>query len=394
MTPLGTVGLLDRFGGYGVGVLGDVLELAATSSTRWSTLRASVTQFCDADGQQRSIEKNQPPFVPKRSTPPGDPLRRSSELQQRTTIARFWASGLDRIRVEEAGPDDSTEVTLTVRNPTRRWTQGPSGEVLLDDLSGPFRAAPDFSGWSLLLDPGRLLEGADLEVLSPGEIAGRATLRVRVRPKGPAGMPAFGRQALFLGWLGDESVVELDAETGLVLHLESLVDGDVFRSFTLSNVEIDAPLDSALFDEGPPDGAPIRSTHQIAEPIESVAAKVPLTLFAPTGSSCNGFVRPSKDGAEPVVHVLEIPSPGVFRPGQVLTMIQLIESSSTDALADPTDWDTADVDGNAVRVWQPDGGGEVHVRLERQGTHIWLRGPNELDRAYDVVRSLAAVTPG
>ncbi len=56
-----------------MGVLGDVLELAATSSSKWRTMHARVTEYVHLGRQQVAIERGQPSFILKRSSPPGDP---------------------------------------------------------------------------------------------------------------------------------------------------------------------------------------------------------------------------------------------------------------------------------------------------------------------------------
>ena len=87
-----------------MGVLGDVLELAATSSSKWRTMRASVTDYVHFDRQQQAIERGQPSFIPKRSSPPGDPWQAKAATRppDHTSNAQLWATAADRYRIETA----------------------------------------------------------------------------------------------------------------------------------------------------------------------------------------------------------------------------------------------------------------------------------------------------
>ncbi len=375
-----------------MGALGDVLELVATSSQRWVSLTATVTQYCHHDLQQRSIEMNQVSFMPKRSSPPGDPFGRTDGPVQSTVVARLWARGLERVRVEHDASAADHAPMLLVRNPSRSWSQMSNGEIITTDTSGPFGGTPDGTGWSMLLDPAKLLAAGDVEPLGGGEIDGRSTLRARIQSKGPDATAMFrdSGPVIYMGWMGDTNVVELDAATGLVLRFETSIGGEVFRSFTMADVKIDEPLGDDLFDEAPPAGAPTRDAHQMAEPVEVVAGRVPFTLFAPAGSQSRAFLTPGRADQPQVVQVHEMPT--AFRPGMIPMMTQLIESASADALADPSAWDAVVIDGRPGWVWQPEGGGEVHVRFERDGTQIWLRGRHDRSDALELAARLAPVS--
>jgi hypothetical protein len=223
--------------------------------------------------------------MPKRSTPPGDPSLRAKDRSERKATAKLWANGVERFRVEEPTPDDPETVSVTVKNAHSSWTRFGTGTVTVSDTSGPFGMMPDPTGWSRLLDPSSLLENVDVETLGPGEIADRPTLRVRTmsRSLNMSTTMKHGRTGPFMtiGWMGDECMMELDAETGLVLKFETFIDSQIFRSLVMSDTVIDGPLDAILFDELPPADVPTRRAHQMAEPAETVAARVDFTLFGP-----------------------------------------------------------------------------------------------------------------
>ncbi len=335
-----------------MGALGDVLELAATSSKRWTTVQASVVQYCHNGRQQRSIERNQPAFLPKLSTPPGDPSLRSDQPVEQTTTARLAAKGLERLRVDtEPGPD-MHETSRTVQNPSQRWTQSGSGEVHVTDLTGPMGAFPDHSGWTLLLSPSQVLEHGEVESLGENDVAGRPTLRARVRSRladGYRPMPLRGPTIfIFAGWFGDETLVDLDAATGIVLRLETFIDGELLRSYELRDIRIDEPLADEQFDELPPADAVTTNAVREPEPIEAVAAQVSFTLFVLAGSPSRAFITRPKPDAPPVVFVHQFPESGMARPRMI--SVQLLESASSDALADPVAWEAIEVGARPARI--------------------------------------------
>jgi hypothetical protein len=376
-----------------MGALGDVLELAALSAKRWSTLSATVQAYTNFELQQKAIERGQPSFMPKRSRPPGDPSFRSKDHSERTSTAKLWANGTERFRIEENSADPEI-VSVTVRNTDSSWTRIGTGAVMVSDHNGPFGMFPDPAGWSRLLDPSSLFENVDVEALGPGAFAGRPTLRVRTVSRTMetsfAMRPARSGPMMFIGWMGDECLIELDADTGLVLKFETSIDGQIFRSFAMSDVAIDGALDATLFDEPPPADAPSRRAEQMAEPVESVAARVDFTLFAPP-DACMAFLSDPKSDKPSVVHIHRVPTSPRFGHDGPPAIVHLTESSSAELVADPAEWESIEIDGRPGWIWQPDGGGEVHVRLDREGTHIWLRGLHDRTEALDVARNLVPV---
>lgn len=375
-----------------MGILGDVLELCATSSSRWTTFHATAEQYRHRERQRRSVDKTQAGIVPLYSTPPGDPLGKNTPPIESKSSALMWANGTKRIRVEEQSTESEGH-SLTVQNEKGSWARSASGEVMTS-ITGDGIGPIDVSGWSLLVDPGTLIQGTDLEVLGFGEVAGRPTYRVVARPKEPAVVARYGVRGplMYLGWMGDEMALDLDTATGVALRLESFVDGEIFRSLTVTTAAFDPGFDDAMFDETPPADTPAVRTHQMAEPLAAIAARVAFTLFAPSRANCVAFVRPEKDDLPEVVSVHVIPSLPT-RPGQRPESLGLTESASAEPLADPAEWEPIDLNGRPARIWQPANGGEVHVRMEIDGTHIWLRGLVDREKTIAVAESLVAVTP-
>ena len=336
--------------------------------------------------------------MPKRSSPPGDPSAQRKGPEESDFTVTLRATAPDRWRVDQLEVSGDLKPTRTVHNASRWWTQSSAGDVMTHTNTGPFGGAPDANGWASLLDPTRLVELGQVEALGPGSVDGRPTLRARVRPDGARAVRTVRPGAVFItGFAGDETLADLDEATGLVLRLESIIDGQPFRLFTMTDLVLDSPLDAAVFDEEPPADAPTRDAHQQSEPIETLAARTGFTLFVPEGAQCVGFMPKPDPDRSPVVHIHQMPKPVAFRPGggpgSFPTMVQLTESSSGEGVADPSEWETVDIGGVPGWIWQPDGGGEVHVRLDRDGTRIWLRGPTDREEVLAIARSLAPVTP-
>lgn len=382
-----------------MGELGDVLELAARSRGLWRTARLVVTQTTDSALQMRAIERAQPPVGFRRTSPPGDPLTRHQPqglFRSRTVIV---AVSTDRYRVEwqleDPSPaDDPMEgngSSLTVRNGSRSWTRDGSGIYRSTDHNGPFGAPPDPSGFASLLDPQTLLDNADVESVGVGQVAGRATRRVRTRPRPPTmGSPRM----MFLGWSADETLLDLDAATGLVFRMETFVDGATLRLSEASDVAIDESVDDALLSEEPPTGATVEPSARMAEPIEQVAGVAPFILLAPPGQNVNGMINPSRGNRPVVVHAFVQPDFAKMAarrvPGVVATL-QLIESADPDGVPDPADWDPVMLADGPGHLWQAPDDGEVHLLVHRHGTYVWLRGLDNRAETITAAESLAPV---
>jgi hypothetical protein len=392
-----------------MGALGDLLELAATSQNRWSTFEATVTQYCHAERQRIASERSQSAFVAKRSSPPGEPENMfASKVTERTTTAHLWAKGVDRYRVEvpqDSVADEDRDTAegiervsyLAVRNVDESWTREHNGAHSSHSVNAAF-GPPDFTGWTSVLDAERLFAGQEVTPDGEGHVDGRPTLRARLKGKGNPSVRFMrpGGMAIFPGWLGDETTVELDNATGVVLALSTMVDGDVMRSFTLTGVRVDEPIEETLFTEKPPAGVILQPLIKQPEPVEIVAAQLSFTVFVPEHKNCAAFVPPRRNDAPVLVTLHVLPEFGRIRampPNGIMAPAQLIESASAEAVADPATWNVLELASGPVRIWEPEGGGEVHVRVDRDGTFIWLRGLHDRAELLALADSLVAVVP-
>jgi hypothetical protein len=381
-----------------MGELGDILELVALSRQRWTTVRATVTQHVNHERQRLAMERSQPSFAPQRSTPPGDPwVRRSAEKPERTTTVQVWARGAAQLRVEALSPAENGDAAtyLAITNGDSPWTRHGSGEIHVPNPASAFRP-PDPSGWPMILNPGEVVKGHVVTPDGRGERASRPTLRAILTPEGDPSMVLPGRvgMVIFQTWFGDETTVEFDAATGVALFIDSRIDGESFRTFTVTSIDFDANIDDALFAELPPPDAPTTDPHKMAEPIDVVAARVPFAVFVPPGGACSGLYTNARKDHPAVVHVHQMPDrDAMFRRATMTPpkFVHLTESASADGVADPADWEPVTLADGPGWCWQPIGGGEVHVRLDRSGTYIWLRGLHDREAALDLAGHLEQV---
>ena len=72
---------------------------------------------------------------------------------------------------------------------------------------------------------------------------------------------------------------------------------------------------------------------------------------------------------------------------------QLVESNSPAAVADPQQWEAIDLADGPGWLWQPDGGGEVHIHLDRHGTSVGIRGLHDRAESIAFADRLQPVMP-
>ncbi len=200
-------------------------------------------------------------------------------------------------------------------------------------------------------------------------------------------------RVMFFGWSGDETLLDLDAKTGLVLRMETFLDGATLRLSEASDVAVDESIDEALLIEEPAAGATIEPSTRMAGPIEEVARDAPFTVLAPRGQHVNGMVSPQRGNRPVVVHAHVMPDfakMAARRVPGVLATLQLIESADPEGVADPTEWDMVALANGPGHLWQAPDDGEVHLLVHRQGTYVWLRG---LDNRAETITAAETLVP-
>jgi hypothetical protein len=219
--------------------VGDLLELLHGASGRWQTFRGSVRSWHDTYLQAKAMKRWQAGLGRGSgqtmifSTSDDDPQPREYEFNQ-----RVWIVKPDRLR-EEA--DHGT----TVARGDLWWNQSEHQGLMSNEsdreLMGP-RAA---DAHPLHLAPAVLIPALRFEEIE--HVAD--TLVVTAKPSGNAhvhfGQPAHG---------ADEYRLTVDATRGVVLAIESYVDGELFSSSRLLDAVFDEPIPDETFLLEVPDG--------------------------------------------------------------------------------------------------------------------------------------------
>jgi hypothetical protein len=163
---------------------------------------------------------------------------------------------------------ESRRSTLLIA-PSGRYREQGEGYLSGCDGERSWHAVEDDGGWSVeaagrpapptarLFQPSWLLSGFSLEPGGPVTVSGRETWRVVATPRpGLGAQPEAGRRPL------DRVEVAVDAELGILLYCEEILDGRPLRVTELVRVDPTAADDDALFlppggwdsvaDNGPP----------------------------------------------------------------------------------------------------------------------------------------------
>ena len=105
-------------------------------------------------------------------------------------------------------------------------------------------------------------------------VLGRSCARIRVTPEPES------KWRLRHVFIGDAHEITVDLATGMTLAATRLIDGAPFQDDEVTDLEIDAPVDSALT-ETPPGAEPV-PVSQGSRTIEEIAEAAELTVLAPT----------------------------------------------------------------------------------------------------------------
>ncbi len=191
---------------------------------------------------------------------PGVPWQ-SWESQEEATSWGPQPDGLEWELATEVLGTESSRFTLVIAPGGRYRSQG-DGYLSGCDGERSWHAMPDDGGWSVeatggpvpppaarMLRPSWLLTGFTLEPGGPASVSGRDALRVVARPR-----PGIETQRVVSRRPLDRVEVAVDAELGILLRCEEILDGRPLRVTELADVGIDpAPVgDDASF--RPPGG--------------------------------------------------------------------------------------------------------------------------------------------
>jgi hypothetical protein len=208
--------------------------------------------------------------------PIGRPEREAVE-----ELVRVWFAPPDRAREEHEG---SHGAWVAVRRGPQWWRY--------DDVNGAMsnEGAPDSRGgigdeleW--LLDPAPAMGMLEFDTIAPARRAGRPVLRVRAVPR----TAAAGNDGplMRLGAVGaDELLLEVDAERGALLRIESRFEREPIALSEVVEIAFDEAFAEDTFVLEPPPGEAVRSVvdllpvrHDLT--IEQAVALAPFTVWIP-----------------------------------------------------------------------------------------------------------------
>jgi hypothetical protein len=392
--------------------LADVLAVVHGSRHRFSTLQAVLTRVVDHPLQERAevraagehlrqLGEDAAPASQqedaRRRAALAARLTAAEEVGSVTTRLRLSVEIPDRLRLEEPiAYDGRPELRVHVLD-GHVW-QGYDPERGARFQHGGYEALHAFREVAPLLDPFALLGGQDLEVVEEAEWADRAALRVRARPRAPLFRQLEFTNLLLFG--GTEHELLVDAERGVLLRLESRLDGTAFRVFELGEVTFDAEIPASTWVIEAPDGQPLRPlepSHNHPISLGEAIAKAPCRLFlpdrAPAGSELSIMVVP--DRSDPAkaggIGFAYSWTGGTHR-------VQLLEAAHrSPSLDELGEWQEITRAGQQMMTLDgpadPSGAHlQRFVTLERDGTHIVISGNLSLDTLIEIAATLRPVS--
>ena len=164
---------------------------------------------------------------------------------QEATLALWLAP--PRARSEVAREDGNR---LAVVDGDRWWSHDPHFGALTND-GDPHHQAGVGEELRALLDPALMIPFVDLEVFGPCRAAGRPAIRAAALPR------AGGRDQLGMSLLpqgADEHEIVVDAERGVLLRLESRIEGAPLIVTELLELAFDEDFPADTFTFSSPDG--------------------------------------------------------------------------------------------------------------------------------------------
>jgi hypothetical protein len=254
--------------------LGDLLVLLHGAGGRVSTLRAVVRTWqhiaVSREAMARRAGHGDVAYGPA-----GEPQRESVEQ-----LARVWLALPGRVREERDDPDGGW---FGVRR-GRLWWQydAQNGATSNEDQPEVGSGIGEEFGW--LLEPAPLIGLLDFGEIGPGSRAGRRTLCVRAVPR-VLGAGIDG-PLWRLGAMGaDELRLDVDAERGLLLRVESRFEQQPFAISEVLEIGFDEQFSDDTFVFTPPPGEPVRISEQFLVrrdlTIEQAVALAPFTVWIP-----------------------------------------------------------------------------------------------------------------
>jgi hypothetical protein len=371
------------------GRMTDVAQLLALlhgARGRVSTLRATVRTWRHVARQGEALQRDGwTGYAPL----DGDAAEREP-IEERV---RVWFAPPDRVREER---DGSCGTSVAVRRGAD-WLRYDEENGALSNEGAPDSRGGgigDELGW--LLDPAPAIGVLEFDTIHHARRADRDVLRVRAIPRTP--VARAGALLMLHGAHGaDELLLDVDAERGTLLRVESRFEGEPIMLSEVVEIAFDEPFGEDVFVFTPPAGQAVRSVLDL-EPvrhdltIEQAVALAPFAVWIPARLPAGwetriGFAAGQEDKppmppqvflhhrAADGTHAMTVAESPADRPGE-------------DERPHAGPWREVERDGRRMEVrepaepWQP-----AQVRLELGGTRIAI---DSTDLGADALVDVAA----
>jgi outer membrane lipoprotein-sorting protein len=349
--------------------LADLLVLLHGARGRISTVRATVRTWYDIVLTQKAIERD------GHATTYGPQI----DEREREGLVRVWLAPPDRAREERTGTDGEG---YGVRLGPQWWHYDPhNGARSNEDRPEVTTGTGDDVWW--LLEPAPLIGLLDFHDITPGRRADRATIGTRAVPRavGDGNNWPLAR----LGAMGaDEILLEIDAERGALLRIESRLEGQPYAISEVLEVAFDEAFADDVFVFTPPPGEEVRSLDDDFGifrdlTIEQAVARAPFTVWIasqlPAGWATEITFAPARDrpAMAPTLYLN-------YRAGDGTHAVRVVESPADHPgehdeyeHARPNPWQEVERNGRTMQIrepaesWQP-----AQLLAELDGTRILI----------------------
>lgn len=275
---------------------------------------------------------------------------------------------------EPLPPERTGRIRIWFERPDR-WREEREGESIGADLG-------------LHLDPAPAIGLYDFEPLGPGQRAGHNVINARATPRSQEVSQDIG---VTLGAGADELLLEVDAEKGVLLRVESRRGGEPFSLFEAEEVAFDTPHPPTTFAYEPPPGEELHTWELHELPLHEAARRAPFPVFVPThvpedwGLAVSFTAPHDRPAVAAQVHLW-------YRAGGGVAAVNVIEEANGHARTpDAADWhdETLD-DGTPLRVRdRTDDLPQAQLMTTRAGTAISMHSTElDADALVDLAASL------
>jgi hypothetical protein len=375
--------------------LGALLELLHGADAPFTTVQAIYRTWGRGDRQAAALRAESARQKPSRTRSGIEFRRRAASsarpmfigtpgLGENEEILRIWRAG-DRVREEREGGASDGAYGVRVGDLWWYWDPryGASSNEDHPRLGGGTLIAAELS---VMLNPTPLLGELKFVAAGRAQVAARPTITAEAAPRvldprvyTTRHGPSFEIQQLGRG--ADRYVLQVDAQTGVLLEALALLDGEPFRKITTVEIAFDHPIPDERFRFQPP---PSVQTHGIGElprpqylsPPEA-QRRAPFTVLIPDRIPdewhvhCTFFDRAERRWPP---HVFLQYGTADGSDGVSLWQSPATNHPSLEQIASGTSWEQVVHDGIVVRITKLDAqtGPKALAHLERDGTFVVL----------------------